>query len=153
MDQAGKPSEQRPNEPAQIFGRWVLLVEDNPDDEHLGRMAFTACKRPEALLVARDGEEALTILRANCNPVLLLLDLKLPRLSGVDVLIAMKDDERLRAIPVVVLTSSDEVTDVGACYDLGCSAFIRKPVDYHQFMSIMEATLRFWLSINQTLQV
>ncbi|WP_025226634.1 response regulator [Fimbriimonas ginsengisoli] len=131
--------------------RWVLVVEDNPDDEHLVRRAFTSSSRTETLLVARNGEEALQVLRKRHSPALVLLDLKLPRLSGVDVLMAMKDDCRLRTVPVVVLTSSVEMTDVGACYDLGCSAFVRKPIDYDQFMSVFSSTLGFWLGTNLTL--
>ncbi|AIE84750.1 response regulator receiver protein7 [Fimbriimonas ginsengisoli Gsoil 348] len=101
--------------------------------------------------MARNGEEALQVLRKRHSPALVLLDLKLPRLSGVDVLMAMKDDCRLRTVPVVVLTSSVEMTDVGACYDLGCSAFVRKPIDYDQFMSVFSSTLGFWLGTNLTL--
>jgi two-component system response regulator len=131
---------------------WILLVEDNPDDEQLTIRAFKSAKRPEVVLVARNGEDALGMLRGRNSPVLVLLDLKLPRLSGVEVLMAMKDDPRLRTIPVVVLTSSNEQTDLGACYDLGCSAFVRKPVDYHQFISHLALTLQFWLDVNLTLE-
>jgi two-component system response regulator len=127
---------------------WLLLVEDDADDEHLARRAFLASKRPEQLEVAQDGEEALKILKARRSPRLVLLDLRLPRLSGVEVLISIKDDERLRKIPVIIVTSSAELTDIAACYDLGCNAFIRKPVDYEQFMAAMSATFDFWLNVN-----
>ncbi len=131
--------------------RWFLVVEDNPDDEHLARRAFGLSNRPETLRVARNGEEALEVLKSNPSPVLVLLDLKLPRLSGVEVLMAMKDDDRLRTVPVVVLSSSNELSDVGACYDLGCSAFVRKPLEYEQFMTTFNTVLEFWLSINITI--
>jgi two-component system response regulator len=131
--------------------RWLLVVEDNPDDELLARRAFTATERPETLRVATNGEEALEVLRDNDSPVLVLLDLKLPRLSGVEVIMEMKDDPRLRTIPIVVLTFSDEITDIGACYDLGCNAFVRKPIDYEEFLSVLGATLKFWLNVNITL--
>jgi len=131
--------------------KWLLVVEDNADDEHLARRAFRLTERRETLEVARNGEEALEMLRLKSSPVVVLLDLKLPRLSGVEVLMAMKDDRRLATIPVVVLTSSNEISDVGACYELGCSAFVRKPIEYEPFMAAMTATLNFWLSVNETL--
>lgn len=132
-------------------GKWLLVVEDNPDDEYLAKRAFSLCDRPESLVVARNGEEALEILRGRPNPVLVLLDLKLPRISGVEVLMTMKDDERMRTIPVVVLSTSNELSDVGACYDLGCNAFVRKPMEYDQFIDTFTALLTFWLTINTTL--
>ncbi len=138
-------------EPADENARWLLVVEDNPDDELLARRAYNTSKRSEKLLVARNGEEALDMLRSKESPALVLLDLKLPRLSGVDVLMAMKDDPRLRSVPVVVLTSSTEKSDVGACYDLGCSAFVQKPTDYSEFMSVFASTIDFWLNHNVTL--
>ncbi|MGV3617369.1 MAG: response regulator [Fimbriimonas sp.] len=135
---------------AESFDRWFLVVEDNPDDEHLARRAFGLSDHAERLLVARNGEEALKVLAENPSPIFVLLDLKLPRLSGVEVLMAMKDDERLRTIPVVVFSSSNERSDVGACYDLGCSAFVRKPLDYEEFIATFNTMLTFWLSINIT---
>jgi len=130
--------------------KWLLVVEDNSDDELLARRAFTAANRREKLHVARNGEEALEVLKSHGSPVLVLLDLKLPRLSGVEVLMAMKDDIRLRKIPVVILTSSDETSDICACYELGCNAFVRKPVDYEPFMTTLSSTLNFWLTVNET---
>jgi two-component system response regulator len=131
--------------------RWLLVVEDNPDDEYLARRAFSAINRDETLMIARHGEEALEMLAARESPVLVLLDLKLPRLSGVEVLMAMKDDRRLSTIPVVVLSSSNEISDIGACYELGCNAFVRKPIDYDSFITALSSTLNFWLSVNITL--
>jgi CheY-like chemotaxis protein len=104
--------------------------------------------RKELLKTARDGEEALELLKNEETPTLVLLDLKLPRLSGVEVLMAIKDDERLRVVPIVILTSSDEKTDRSACYELGCNAFIRKPVDYDQYKQNLKVMLEFWLDVN-----
>lgn len=129
----------------------MLVVEDNGDDERLATRVFARSGRTERFCVARDGEEALKLLRESHPPSLVLLDLKLPRLSGVDVLMAIRDDERLKTVPVVVLTSSDERTDLGACYELGCNAFVRKPVDYDEYTRELKTTLDFWLGVNRTL--
>jgi two-component system, response regulator len=127
----------------------MLVVEDNQDDEDLATRVFRKSGFPEKVVVARDGDEALEILTREEPPALVLLDLKLPRLSGMDVLLSMRDQERLKGVPVVVLTSSDEKTDVAACYELGCNAFVRKPVDYHEYVKDVGATLDFWLRINR----
>jgi CheY-like chemotaxis protein len=131
-------------------GRWMLVVEDNPDDERLATRTFKQAGRAEDWRVARDGEEALEILKAKIPPTLVLLDLKLPRLSGVDVLTAIREDTRLGHIPVVVLTSSDEKTDLAACYALGCNAFVRKPVEFSEYTQDLRTTLDFWLNVNLT---
>lgn len=135
------------NEPT---GRWMLVVEDNPDDERLATRTFKKSGRSEDWRVARDGEEALELLKSPVPPSLVLLDLKLPRLSGVDVLTAIRDDPRLGRTPVVVLTSSDERTDLAACYDLGCNAFVRKPVEFEEYTRDLRTTLDFWLNVNRT---
>ena len=132
------------------IGRWLLVVEDNADDERLATRTFKQAGRSEEWRVAHDGEEALEMLKDSVAPALVLLDLKLPRLSGVDVLTAIRDDERLGTIPVVVLTSSDERTDLAACYGLGCNAFVRKPVDYEEYTRDLRTTLDFWLNVNRT---
>ena len=126
----------------------MLVVEDNPDDERLATRTFKQAGRSEDWRVARDGEEALEVLKAKIPPTLVLLDLKLPRLSGVDVLTAIRDSPRLANIPVVVLTSSDEKTDLAACYALGCNAFVRKPVDFIEYTNDLRTTLDFWLNVN-----
>jgi CheY-like chemotaxis protein len=130
--------------------RWMLVVEDNPDDERLASRTFAASERVEDYRVARDGEEALEILKREERPSLILLDLKLPRLSGVDVLMAIRDDPKLKTVPVVVLTSSDEKSDRSACYELGFNAFVRKPIDYDDYRKELTVTLDFWLGINLT---
>jgi two-component system, response regulator len=133
--------------------KWVLVVEDNSGDELIARRAFTSTKRTEDLVVAHHGEEAIELLNYKCSPVLVILDVKLPRVSGIEVLVAMKEDPRLRTVPVVIMTSSTEISDLGACYDLGCNAFVRKPIDFAEYMAAYEATLNFWLGKNLTLEL
>ena len=128
--------------------RWILIVEDNEDDERLARRVLQSEGRSESLVIARDGEDALRMLRTENPPRLVLLDLKLPRLSGMEVLIAVREDERLATMPIVVLTSSGEHSDVAACYGLGCNAFVQKAIEYDDYISDLTSTLRFWLDIN-----
>lgn len=128
--------------------RWILVVEDNLDDERLATRTFSKAGRSEAIRVARDGEEALELLRTLPPPNLLLLDLKLPRLSGMDVLTSVREDERLKTLPVVILTSSNEQSDVAACFGLGCNAFVRKSIDFNQYVDEFQTTIRFWLDTN-----
>lgn len=130
-------------------GRWLLVVEDNADDERLATRTFRQTGRVEEWRVARDGEQALEMLRAGPPPTLVLLDLKLPRLSGVDVLTAIRDDPRLGTTPVVILTSSDEKTDLAACYALGCNAYVRKAVEFTEYTRDLKTTLDFWLTVNR----
>jgi two-component system response regulator len=130
----------------------MLIVEDNPDDERLATRTFQRSGRTERFEVAHDGEEALEKLKREEKPALVLLDLKLPRLSGFEVLTSMRDEERLRTVPVVVLTSSDEISDLAACYEMGCNAFVKKPVDYEHYVRDLQMTLDFWLNVNLTLQ-
>lgn len=128
--------------------RWILVVEDNIDDERLATRTFTKSGRTETLRTARDGEEALDLLRRLPPPLLVFLDLKLPRLSGMDVLLAIREDERLKTLPVIVLTSSNEQSDVAACFGLGCNAFVRKSIDFDQYVDELNTTLKFWLDTN-----
>ena len=131
-------------------GRWLLLVEDNADDERLATRTFRQTGRGEAWQVARDGEEALELLfGAPSPPTLVLLDLKLPRLSGIEVLSAIRDDQRHGRTPVVVLSSSDERSDRAACYALGCNAYVRKPVEFEEYTRDLRTTLDFWLGVNR----
>ena len=131
-------------------GRWLLVVEDNADDERLAARTFRQTGRSEEWRVARDGEQALAMLKGSPPPALVLLDLKLPRLSGVDILMGIRDDPRLERTPVVVLTSSDERTDIAACYALGCNAYVRKPVDFEEYTRDVRLTIDFWLGVNRT---
>ena len=131
----------------------VLLVEDNPGDAELTRQALSSSKLLIDLAVVDDGEKALRYLRreppytAAERPDLLLLDLNLPKVSGEEVLRAMKEDRNLRSIPVVVLTSSDAETEVSRCYAEGANCYVVKPVDFNSFISIVTSIEQFWFSV------
>lgn len=135
----------------------ILLVEDNPDDELLTLRALKKDKIASKVVVARDGAEALDYLFATGvyadrdpaeTPDLILLDLKLPKVDGLEVLRHIRADERTRFLPVVVLTSSDEQRDIMACYDLGANSYIRKPVDFTQFAEAIRQLEHYWLALN-----
>ena len=133
----------------------ILLVEDNPDDAELTLRALRKGRVSERVRVARDGAEALAYLFGDGTPALprlpkvVLLDLKLPRVDGVEVLRRIKTDARTRRLPVVVLTSSGEQSDVTRCYDLGVNSYIVKPVDFESFMPAIEQAGLYWLLLNQ----
>jgi two-component system response regulator len=130
----------------------VLLVEDNPDDLELARLAFERGRFASAVDVARDGAEALDYLfRSHPEPPqVVLLDIKLPLVDGIDVLRAVKADPRTRHIPIVMLTSSAQDRDLHACYELGANSYIVKPVDMEQFMAAVNNIGVYWLSLNLT---
>jgi two-component system, chemotaxis family, response regulator Rcp1 len=131
----------------------VLLVEDNPGDIRLIKEALNDAKIHVHITVARDGVEALELLRREGNyatavvPDLILLDLNLPRMSGHDVLATIKQDEGLRRIPVVIVTSSKADQDIAASYDLHANCFVTKPVDLDQFFNVVQAIREFWFVI------
>ena len=136
----------------------ILLVEDNSDDEEITLRAFRKSSIPNEIVVVRDGVEALDCLFATGThagrtmqplPALILLDLKLPKLGGLEVLRRLRAAESTRRIPVVVLTSSNEEKDVLASYDLGANSFVRKPVDFTQFMEAARQLGMYWLVINE----
>jgi len=136
----------------------ILLVEDNPDDAELTRLAFAEANVPNPLVVVRDGAEALDYVFArggwahrdpSRQPALVLLDLNLPKLDGREVLQAIRADTRTRALPVVVLTTSVEPLDLDASYALGVNSYIRKPVDFDQFVSAVRQVVQYWLVLNQ----
>ena len=136
----------------------VLLVEDNPDDEELTRLAFDECHLANELVVVRDGQEALDYLfstgkyadRGSAElPQVVLLDLKLPKVDGLEVLERVRSDERTRRLPVVVLTSSKEEQDLIDSYSMGASSYIQKPVDYLQFVEAVRQLGLYWLVLNQ----
>jgi two-component system response regulator len=137
----------------------ILLVEDNPNDVKLTLHAFKAANLANAVHVARDGVEALEFLFAPTSDTapkaphrikLILLDLKLPRLDGLEVLRRHKQDPRTLAIPVVVLTSSSEERDVMRTYEVGANSYIVKPVDFEQFTEAVRDIGNYWLAINHT---
>lgn len=141
-------------------GIHILLVEDNQDDEELALIALRDSKLANTIDVVRDGEEALEYLFATGRyqhrtmlkpPRLILLDIKLPKVDGLQVLERLKDDARTRTIPVVILTSSREEQDVMRGYDLGVNSYIVKPVDFEQFVSAVRQIGYYWMLLNEPL--
>jgi two-component system response regulator len=130
--------------------RTILLVEDNLDDEALTLRAFHKHKLGNHVAVARDGVEALEYLAADRPlPQVVLLDLKLPRLDGLEVLRRLRAEERTRLLPVVVLTSSREERDLIASYELGANSFVQKPVDFVEFVDAVGNLGLYWLVLNR----
>ena len=130
----------------------ILLIEDNPSDVDLTRRALERSRIANDLVVAEDGEAALEYLRREDLyelPALALLDLNLPKLSGLEVLRQIRADARTRRLPVVILTSSKEEQDLAAGYDLGVNSYIRKPVDFKQFALCIEQLGLYWLVLNE----
>ena len=136
-----------------IEPKTILLVEDNADDEQLTLRALRHSEIPNMIRVARDGAEAIDFLfgkDAKDLPDLVLLDLKLPKLSGLEVLQRIRSEDRSRALPVVILTSSDEERDIVKSYDLGANSYIRKPVDFDEFIDAVRQLGMYWLLINRS---
>jgi two-component system response regulator len=138
--------------------RRILLVEDSPTDEKLTLRAFSRCGVPHEMVVVRDGAEALDWLAAtgahagrdpSVLPALVLLDLKLPRVDGLEVIRRIRAEERTRFLPVVVLTASREDEDRERSYALGANAYLRKPVDFSEFARAAETLAMFWLVLNE----
>lgn len=138
--------------------RVILLVEDNPNDVELTLRAFQRSRVTNEIVVARDGEEAIHYLFSTGSyadrdpammPEVVLLDMKLPKLDGLGVLRRMRSDERTRRLPVVMLTSSKEQKDVVSSYDLGANSFVRKPVDFAQFVDAAAHLGIYWLTMNE----
>jgi two-component system response regulator len=136
----------------------ILLVEDNPDDAALTLRAFKRSNMLNPVVVARDGVEALDFLFARGDyadragkppPTLIILDLKLPKLDGLAVLKAVREDERTKLIPVVILTSSKEEEDLVHSYAHGANSYIRKPVDFNEFQEAVRVLGIYWLMTNQ----
>jgi len=136
----------------------ILLVEDNPDDEMLAIRALKKTEIESRVVVARDGEEALDYLFGTGKydgrdikeqPHVVFLDLQLPKLNGIQVLQRLRADENTKALPVVLLTSSDEQCDIIDCYKSGANSYIHKPVDFSEFTSQVRALGEYWLGINR----
>ena len=135
----------------------ILMVEDDAKDVELTLEALEEYNLANEVIVTRDGEEALDYLyyrgqfkmRSGENPAVILLDLKLPKIDGLEVLKQVKSDEKLRFIPVVVLTSSKEEKDMVASYKLGVNAYVVKPVDFHEFVNAIKELGAFWAVVNQ----
>lgn len=138
-------------------GKVILLVEDNPRDEELTIRALKKSGIANEIVVARDGVEALDYLlmrgahagRSNGNPQVVLLDLKLPRVDGLEVLAELRKDERTQLLPVVILTSSLEEPDLVRGYALGANSYVRKPVDFLQFTDAVRQLGLYWLVLNE----
>jgi two-component system response regulator len=137
----------------------ILLVEDNPDDEALTLRALKKNHIANEVVVARDGVEALEWLfgegphagrDTQVQPQVVLLDLNMPRLSGLDVLRKIRADERTRGVPVVILTSSKQDEDIVQSYELGANSYVRKPVDFAEFLEAVKNLGMYWLLLNQT---
>jgi two-component system response regulator len=134
----------------------ILVVEDNPDDEKLTLRALRQCDVPHIIRVARDGAEAVEFLFGDSSavmPDLILLDLKLPKINGLEVLAKIRSELKTRGLPIVVLTSSDEDRDILQSYNLGANSYIRKPVDFDEFMDAVRQLGVYWLSMNRTTNV
>ena len=136
----------------------ILLVEDNPDDEALAIRALKRHHISNQVIVAHDGVEALEYLFCtgmyadrdiNFKPTVVLLDLKLPRVDGLEVLRRLREDERTKLLPIVVLTTSNEEQDMLNSYSLGCNSYIRKPVDFVQFSEAIRQLGMYWLLMNE----
>lgn len=136
----------------------ILLVEDNPDDEALTLRALKQNNFVNEVIVARDGVEALDYLfrrgvhagrDAGNQPAVILLDLKLPKIDGLEVLRQLRSDERLKLLPVVILTSSKEEQDIVNGYSLGANSYIRKPVDFNKFVEAVRQLGIYWLMLNE----
>jgi len=135
----------------------ILLVEDDHRDVELSMTALDEYKLANEVVVVRDGQQALDYLycrgdfesRIEGNPAVILLDLKLPKINGLEVLQQIRSDERLKMIPVVALTSSQEEKDMVRSYALGVNAYVVKPVDFHEFINAVEGLGVFWAIINE----
>ncbi len=137
----------------------ILLIEDNADDELLMLRALKKNQIPSRVVVVRDGVEALDYLfstgeyaadKAEPLPQLVLLDLKLPKINGLEVLKRMRGEQRTKYIPVVVLTSSTEEQDIISSYDLGANGFVQKPMDYNEFVKVANQLGAYWLVVNRS---
>jgi CheY-like chemotaxis protein len=135
----------------------ILLVEDNPLDAELTMTALTSGKIANNITWVKDGVEALDYLfrrgeyagRSDELPRLVLLDLKMPRVNGIEVLAAIRADERTKRIPVVVMTSSEEESDIAKTYDLGVNSYVVKPLDFNAFSDVTRRAGYYWLAINR----
>ena len=134
-----------------MIDRKVLLIEDNADDEKLTLRALTKNRVANPVVIARDGAEALRILLADEAEdfALVLLDLRLPKVSGLEVLARLRADPRTRLTPVVILTTSKEESDLIQGYSLGANSYIRKPVDFEQFADATRQLGMYWLVLNE----
>jgi two-component system response regulator len=133
----------------------ILLVDDNPDDVAIAKRAFTKSQIHNKVFVTEDGEEAIKFLRKEGkykdvpNAGLVILDLNMPKVDGFEVLKVIKNDENLKSIPVIVLTSSSRPEDIERAYKLGCNSFIVKPASFEDFIEAVMEIKRYWLTISK----
>ena len=140
-----------------ITQKWILLAEDNPQDADLVMRVLRQNRVDAEVVIAHDGAEALDCLNhrgdfkacANELPAMVLLDLKMPKVNGLEVLRQIKGDEHLKQVPVVVFTSSREEIDIDQCYRLGANAYVVKPVDFKQFREAVNEVRTFWMDFNE----
>ena len=136
---------------------YILLADDNANDLELTKRALAHHKLANEIVVVKDGEEALDFLnrrgnfssRHEIDPLVVLLDIKMPKVDGIEVLRAMKSDPRFQLIPVVMLTSSRQGPDVDECYRLGANAYVVKPLDFAQFADAVKTIGKFWAVLNE----
>jgi CheY-like chemotaxis protein len=140
-----------------VTGGFILLVEDNHDDEVLALRALTRTGVAVEVVVARDGVEALDYLfgtggyagrDTSARPHVVLMDLQLPKVDGLEVLRRLRADERTRTLPVVILSTSDESQDIAASYNLGANSYIRKPVGFGQLSEVLQQLVLYWTQLN-----
>jgi len=137
--------------------RTILLAEDNPNDVELTVSALSKLHLLKGVTVVNDGVEVMDYLRygekykqrEKANPAVLLLDIKMPRMDGIDVLRAIRNDPAIKSLPIVMLTSSREEPDLKICYELGVNAYVVKPVDFKEFMDVVKQLGIFWAIINE----
>jgi len=148
----------RIGEDKEMINAPILLVEDNPDDVEMTLLAFSESNLANEIVVARDGEEALSYLFAEgiyserspeASPALMLLDLKLPKIDGLEVLRRARADKRTKLMPVVILTSSKEEQDIIESYELGANSYVRKPVDFEKLVEAANHLHVYWLILNE----
>lgn len=140
-----------------VKDKYILLVEDNDDDIELTKLAFEENKFANDIKVIKDGEEALNFLLRKGNneleelgkPVFILLDINLPKVNGMDILTHLKKDDFIRHVPVIMLTTSQEEDDIVKSYELGANSYVRKPVNYQEFVNVINSLGIYWLAINQ----
>jgi two-component system, response regulator len=139
------------------MNEFILIVEDNPDDETLIMRALKKINMANQVEIVRDGAEALDYVfktgkytdRNHRDPTVVLLDIKLPKVSGLEVLERVRADPRLKRLPVVMLTSSDEQDDMVKSYNLGCNSYVRKPVEFDKFAEAVSKLGLYWLLVNE----
>src|SRR5215471_498732 len=129
----------------------ILLVEDNPNDAELTQRALKKSEIGARLAIARDGAEALEyLLSRRPKPKVIFLDLKLPKIDGIEVLRRLRQDDRTQSIPVIVLTSSQEERDIKECYSLGVNSYVVKPVEFDKFYKVVGDLATYWLVLNKS---